>query len=209
MNDAVRVDHRNQLEDVGLSEEERLFAVRVRQVVRQPLHDKGAGRFSWVLPRRDEDHLSLILFALVVVRDGQKVAVVPGQRLAERVPSDELLPPLVAAEPGQVDLQVRVRVRVAVREENRIRGVLERVAEAERVVVLRRVRLLLNPVLLVGNVERASVPPQLSLPLREARRTHPVVEQRVILHQVDDVKLVCAVFFGVCDREVKSLRIPL
>ena len=104
-------------------------------------------------------------FWIVFVGDRQVLAPVSSEGAAKSVSSEKLRDSLIVLKFFQVLQQVRVGVGAGVREEHRVLVVLERVGEAQRVVVSLAVaeRLPTERVRVVLNIVAVSVPAEVRL----------------------------------------------
>mmetsp|Transcript_16008 Transcript_16008/g.24820 ORF Transcript_16008/g.24820 Transcript_16008/m.24820 type:complete len:261 (-) Transcript_16008:469-1251(-) len=161
--------------------------------------------------RRDADAFP-VLNGFVVALEGchhQHVAVVASDGLAEGPPAHAVLAFGVSLQHVQVPLNVRVGVRVAVRQVGRVLVVLERALPGQRIVVASV--LALHRVLVVADVGSRSDPSPARLlagGFGVHERPHAVVVERVGLDKVDDIEAVVLACFGVGHAEVVPLSIP-
>ncbi len=124
------------------------------------------------------------------------------------MPFEEGLGSLVVFDFQQVLLQLRVGVRVVVREENLVVVVLKLVGELQRVVNFLRVEFG-QVVSEVGNLIAAAMPADalfIGLLFRVDADFHPFVEQRVVFGEVNYVEFYFRVFSPVLNFEKKPLR---
>eukprot|EP00350_Pseudokeronopsis_sp_OXSARD2_P008100 CAMPEP_0170550902 /NCGR_PEP_ID=MMETSP0211-20121228/8912_1 /TAXON_ID=311385 /ORGANISM="Pseudokeronopsis sp., Strain OXSARD2" /LENGTH=390 /DNA_ID=CAMNT_0010857721 /DNA_START=52 /DNA_END=1224 /DNA_ORIENTATION=- len=137
---SVRIQHRNYLEDEGLSEELSLSVVLLEQEVDDPLHHKGRVALSRMHPTGQKDHLLVHILFCDFVSDGEDVAGVHGDGVAEFLDLEVVLHEVLLEllfDHKDVILQVTERVWLEVGEEDNVIVVFEAVGEAEGVQVER------------------------------------------------------------------------
>ena len=192
VDDAVGVEHRHNLEHEVVAQHFRVQRVPGEKIYRA-FHHPRAVRLAGVHARgQHRASLSSAVVALVGTRrrDGQRVASIPGERRAHRLPREPSRTNRILLQSSQVQLEIGVRVRIAIRHVARIPVVFERDGERRR--VMTRPVPTSNVVLVVAHVLARAFPPA-PLPrvraLAEHQRAHPVDVQRVALDEVDDVEL--------------------
>ena len=137
MNHPIWVEHRHYFKDDFVSE--RLCLGRVsEQKVQQSAHHPGCVALSWVNARRDKHSLAPLDLGLArsVVGHCEEIASVLCKRVAQQAAAHVLGPHGIVLDPVNIVLEVRIRVRVAVRKEDGIKLSLHVNGKCEGVVWL-------------------------------------------------------------------------
>mmetsp|Transcript_5913 Transcript_5913/g.5318 ORF Transcript_5913/g.5318 Transcript_5913/m.5318 type:complete len:436 (+) Transcript_5913:557-1864(+) len=210
IDDPIRIQHWDDLENKVVSQNLGIQR-RSRQIIKDAFHHPGGAAFARVDPGGEDDPLAVLDGIRVALESSHNdhIAVVPGNCLAEGPPAHPAFPFGVAFDLVEVPGEVRVGVRIAVRQVHHIIVMFKLNAEGEGVVVAGV--LPFHRVLVVADVSARPVPPSprlLGLMLRIRYRPHPMVVQGVRLHQVNDVEVVGLVGFSVRDPEVVPLGVP-
>ena len=209
VDDAIDVDHRDDLEDVVVTEE--LGADRrAQQVVEDAKHHVRGSSLARVHPTADDDaFFSFLLLRFVDIRtDRQKVDWITSQSLTKHTPCEFVRTARVRLAPAYVSLHIRVSVRIAMRQVDRVVVVLEGCRKCQRKVV--EGAFSLETIRIVADVLSAAPPAlvvTLCVDLRVNKRLHAVVVEAVRLDKVDDVEAVEAIGSSIRHSEVEPLRL--
>ena len=177
INDAIWVEHRDNLEHEVVSED---LGIKggTREIVDDSLHYPGGSALSGVHARCYYDTLSVFdgLGIALEGRDNDHLAIVARNGGSKRASAEAILALGITFKGVQISTHVSVGVRVAMREIHCVFIVLELHTKGQRVVIASI--LPLHRVLIVANVSTTSVPSlstSARLDLRIDYRPHPMI----------------------------------
>ena len=208
VDNAIDVEHRNDLEDEVVSESLCLDISR-SQIVNDSLYHPRGACFTRVNPWWNDDTFSS--FDHLGIRskrgDYQHVAIVASNSLTEWFSSHSGSGSRIIFQFVQISAKISECVRIAVRQVDYVRFMLKRDRPSESIVVTVRFAL---RVLVVADVSAAPNPAfawffGLSFWVKE--RSHAVIVQTIGLHEVNDVEAVLFTSSYVPDSEVVPLGV--
>ena len=181
-NDAVGVHHRDDFEHKVVAEDSRADAWP-HQIVDSTLDHPAGACLARVHSRRKYNRL-LVLRLLLILRlrrDGQHVDRVAGVRLTEQLAPKTILRHRIVLELEEVALQICEGVRIAVREVNSVKIMIELNSPGERVISASG--FLRNPILIVAHITADTLPTLAGLSILTGvhERLHAVVVQTIRL----------------------------